>query len=424
MKQYILAALILLLPLCARAQEDTILVPEPVTLDLQMLVAEAIMNNEEIQASGYHSELLQSKVSQAGALEDPELRYMREGMPGFNYSQAMFSRIDLMQSIPFPSKLSTRRSLMEFQAEHSDHDRLEKINEIIAKVKSAYFDLWFIQQNIVLKRENLKLVKQFISVAQSRYGTGSGNQEDVLNAQVELAMLMNDLITARQEERSTKSMLMALLNRPDTDTIGYAIIPEQVEFPTNLDSLIAAALHNRPMILHDSLMIREGEMMKSLARQEYLPDFRFELEYMTAPVGTFRGWSVSVGMTLPFVPWTLAKANSRVDEASATIDEARSAYRATIATVSGDIKDLYYKADGFKRKLDIFRSGILPQSRQVLMSNLSGYQTGKTDFLMLINSYRSYVNLTSDYYMTRMQFEKTIASLEQESGLQNISTIQ
>jgi hypothetical protein len=41
----------------------------------------------------------------------------------------------------------------------------------------------------------------------------------------------------------------------------------------------------------------------------------------------------------------------------------------------------------------------------------------------LIDSYRTLVNLSKEYFMTRMQFEQTAAELEREVGTQNLSDI-
>src|SRR5713101_1194514 len=129
-------------------QEDSVTVGESTEMDLQFLVAEALVNNPEIQAGAYQMEVMEAKVPQARALDDPQLKFMREEMPGFRYSEAMYSRLELMQMVRFPTKLSTQGELARIQAEHAHHDHLEKINEVLEKLKSSYYELWFLQQNI------------------------------------------------------------------------------------------------------------------------------------------------------------------------------------------------------------------------------------------------------------------------------------
>src|SRR5258708_2689201 len=92
--------------ICFSQVTDSIIVPESQTLDLQFLVAEALMNNPDIQASLHQMDVMGAKVPQAGSLDDTELKFMSEGMPGFNFSQAMFHRLELIQRFRFPTKLS------------------------------------------------------------------------------------------------------------------------------------------------------------------------------------------------------------------------------------------------------------------------------------------------------------------------------
>jgi len=405
------------------SQQDSITIPESSTLDLNTLIAEALINNPEIQAALSQMDVMEAKISQAGALDDPELQFMQEGMPGFRWNEAMFSRVELMQMVRFPTKISTERSLAEIRAEHAHHDHLEKVNGVLSELKIAYYELWFVQQNIVLEEENIRLMRQFLQTAMTKYGVGIVSQQDVLKAQVEIAMLNNELLMLRQKELGTKAMMMAILNRAEKDTLGFAIIPDEIIFTANLDTLQKLALLVRPMLTHDSMMIQESETMRSMAQQEYLPDFKFGLERITSPLDGFSGWSVTAGITLPFAPWTLGKASARVDEANAGIQRATSAYTASRNMVLSRIKDLYYKVIADKQRLESFRTGIMPQARQSLSASLTGYQTGRTDFLMLIDAYRTLVNLTKEYFMTRMEFEQTIAALDREVGYQNVATV-
>ena len=405
------------------SQQDSITILEPTTLDVNSLTMEAMMKNPEIHAALAQMDVMEAKVSQAGALDDPELKFMREGMPGFQWNEAMYSRIELMQMFRFPTKLSTEKSLAEIRAEHAHHDHLEKINEVLSKLKSAYYELWFVQQSLVLDQENIRLMRQFSQIATIKYGVGLVSQQDVLKSHIEIAMMSNDLLMLRQRELGAKVMLMALLNRQEKDTLGYAIIPDEIIFTPSLDTLEQLALTMRPMLMHDSLMIAESETMRSMAKQEYLPDFKVGLERMTSPLDGFSGWSVTAGITLPFAPWTLGKANARVEEADAGIQRATFTYAASRNMVRSRIKDLYSKIIAEHQQLESFRTGIIPQARQSLNVSLNAYQTGKTDFLMLIDAYRTLVNLTKDYFMTRMEFEQSIAELEREVGYQDIATL-
>ncbi|MBM2842104.1 MAG: Outer rane efflux protein precursor [Bacteroidetes bacterium] len=206
--RFILKVLFLVVtPLIAYGQQQI------VTLELRQLVGEALRNNPEIQASLHQADAAHARVGQAGTLDDPELTYMREEMPGFRWNQSEMQRIELMQTFRFPSKLSKETEIAEINAEHSHHNHYEKELEIIAKLKSAYYELWFVQQSMALNRENARLLQQFVTIAKTKFGTGEAALQDVLKANVELAKLENQGTVLQQQEQSAKAMLMAILNR-------------------------------------------------------------------------------------------------------------------------------------------------------------------------------------------------------------------
>lgn len=404
----------------AVAQLDSVAIAEPSTLDLQVLIVEAVLHNPQIEAALHQMDVMEAKVPQASALEDPELIYDRTEMPGFRWSEAMYSKIGLMQRVRLPWKLSMEGRMAEIRAEHAHHEHLEKIVEVLQQLKEAYYELWFVQQNVVLSMENIRLMNMFVQTAQTKYRVGLVQQQVVLKAQVEVAMMQNELVSLRQQELSAKSMLTAILNRSDADSLGYAVVPEEVSFEATLDSLEHLALRTRPMLVHDSLAIEEGKVQLSLAKHEFLPDLQFGLEHVSGPMSGFNGWSVSAGITLPFAPWTLGKANARAAEARATIMQATSAYAASRTMVLASVRDLYFKAIGGKQQLDTYRLLVIPQVEQSLQASLTAYETGQSDFLMLIDAYRTRVDALKEYFMLRMKFEQNVAQLERATGVQSI----
>ncbi len=420
MKSFAALLLYMMIPAFVAGQQQ----PAGSTLNLSDLVSEALRNNPELLASMHEVDAAHERVHQAGALDDPELMYMQEGFPGLRFNEAMFSRIELSQMIRFPSKLSAETEIAEIDVEHSHHNRGEKELQVIEDLKSAYFELWYAQRAISLNRENARLLQQFVAIAKTKFGVGDAALQDVLKASVELAKLENQATVLHQQEKSAKAMLAAILNRQPGDTLGTATLTEQFTFTPTLDTLQRIALEARPMLQHDSSMVEESRAMLSLSKSEYLPDIKLAVQYMTAPIGDFRGWAVSAGITLPFAPWTLRKADSRVDEATATIAKSQETYLASRNMVLSNIAADYARIQSAQHQLNSYRAVILPQARMSLKASMTAYQTAGTDFLMLIDAYRTLVDLTMESLMVRMQFEQAVAELERQVGVQNIAGIQ
>jgi outer membrane protein TolC len=390
------------------------------TLNLNELVREALMNNPDMQAAEFARDAAEARVPQLSSLDDPELVYMREEMPGFKWKEAMYSRIELMQTFRFPSKLSAQTEIAEINAEHAHHEHMEIANEVLSKIRSMYAELWYAQQAMKVNRENARLLQQFTKIAQTRYGVGTTPQQDVLKSYVEMAKLDNELVQLRQMELTAKAMLQSLLNRQRGDSLGIAVLSDELKSLLAVDTIQTLALRFRGMLLHDSLSVVEGDAIVSLAKKEFIPDFKLGLQYVTMPNSDFRGWSITAGITLPFAPWTLGKANSRVEEAEIKTKSAHAKFAGSRNMVVATLHELWFKADATKKQLANYSSVIVPQSWQALQASIMAYQTGKTDYLMLIDSYRMFTMLSMEQLMLRMQYEQTLAELIRTVGYSGI----
>jgi len=415
-----LVFVLILLPAVLHGQQDSI--HEPI-IPLQHLLDEALLRNPEIQAALHQMSVVAERVPQAGGLPDPELTYMREQMPGFRWSEAMMQKLELMQMFRFPSKVSAQTDLAQIQAEHAHHDHLEKINEVIAKLKTGYVELWYLQQAQVLSRENLLLLQQLAEIARTRYSVGSGLLQDALKASVEVGKAENQLIVLGQKERGVVAMIRAIVDRPTADTLGRAVLPEEPVFTPSIDTLQTLALQLRPMLQHDSMVVEESRTMLSLAKREYLPDLKVGVQYVTYPTGDFRGWSIIAGITLPFAPWTLGKAGGRVEEATATVNRSTSVYRSSRSMVLASVRDLYARVRSAQQRLRRYRADLLPEARQALRASFTAYQTGKADYLMTIDANRMYIDLSMEALMARMEFEQALADMERAVGDDHIAAI-
>lgn len=393
----------------------------PDTMNLEALVREALTNNPELKAFELNRDMKDVRVGSVGVIPDPELTFMREEMQGFRWRDAAMQKIELMQMIPFPGKLGKETAIANIQAEHAHHEHMEKANDVLATLRSMYFELWFVQQATALNRKNALLLHQFTAVAQTRYGVGATPQQDVLKAYVEIARLDNQLVTLRQQEQSAKAMLMSLLNRRPSDTLGIAIVPEETSELPSLDTLQILANRFRGMLLHDSLSVEEAGTMTALAQANYLPDFKIGLAYVTMPnQREYSAWTVSAGLTLPILPWSLSRTGSMVEEAQIGVAMAREKLNNSRNMIRANITDLYAKVQSLKQQLANYTSVIVPQTEQTFRASLTAYQTGKTDFLMLIDSYRMLVELSMEKLMIRMQYEQALAQLKREVGYARI----
>lgn len=392
-------------------------------LILEKLIDEALVNNFELHAYSEAVKAAEAKIPQMRSLDDPELTFRLMEMPGLKPNEAMNANLELMQMIRFPSKISTETKMAEIEANRAQQIYNEKSVEIIMKVKSAFYELWMTQQNLELNGENTELMNQFLQGAQTRYAVGKISQQDVLRAQVEIAKLEKQRLGFSDMEEAAFAMLASLLNKNISDFNGVATAPDTIFFDTDIKQIQEYAVRNCSKLRSDSLMVEKDKEMHKLAKLEYLPDFKLGVEYVSSPMTGFRGWSLSAGISLPFSPWTLRKANARVEEASANFLKSTAMYKDERNMLLSKVREYFAKANSLKTQWEINRQNIIPLAEQSLQVILMNYRTGQTDFLMLLDTYRMLVMEKMEQIMTRMRFEQTLADLEKEIGCRDIEEV-
>lgn len=392
--------------------------------ELQFLIIEALSANPDIAAELASMAAAEARISQAGSLDNPELRLARKEMPGFFAGQAMATSVEFMQMVRFPTKLSLESRIAEVQADHAHHEHLEKVIQVIRDLKNAAAETWYARRAVEFNREDRALMQQLVKTAQMLYSVGTISQSDVLKLQIELATVEAEHAHLRQEVTTAESMLRSLLNRDSKYPLGRIDLDSLTVPPPPLDMLLRYANAYRPMLVHDSLQILEASLMTSAAKQEYVPDFKFSLEYMKFEQMPQKRWSASVGITIPFMPWTLAKASGRVEEAQAQQLRRVARYRASRNMVDAGIRSSLAQVEAAGVLESTYRLQLIPQSHRILSSTVAEYQSGKTNYLMLIDSFRMFQMTRREAAMARMRLETSLASLAFQVGVMDLLVVQ
>src|SRR5947209_12709868 len=87
--------------------------------------------------------------------------------------------ISAMQEFPYPGKLKLRGQIAEKDVE-AEHWNLEAARrQVKADVKSAYYELWAVDQALLITQKNKELLEKLARIAEEKYKVGKGLQQDV-----------------------------------------------------------------------------------------------------------------------------------------------------------------------------------------------------------------------------------------------------
>jgi outer membrane protein TolC len=186
-------------------------------VELDQAVSLALGHSLELASIRAHSDAIRAASSYAGALPDPTLSLNAMNMPTdtFSLDQEPMTQMQvaLSQSFPFPGKRKLRREAVEYQAAASDQMETERRGAIIGDVRIAWWQLMSLDRALQIVEQNKDLMRDFVQIAQTKYRVGSGLQQDVLLAQLELSRLLGRELRLQGMRRSSRARLNSLMNQ-------------------------------------------------------------------------------------------------------------------------------------------------------------------------------------------------------------------
>ncbi len=388
------------------------------TTSLPSFIAEAISANYQLKASGQSVKAAAARVSQSSMWEAPQfsVSLMDNPLTSINPFGGMERKYSLTQMIPFPGKNSdAEKSAKAFAAYAEDaYSADERI--IVADVKKQYAMIYSAQRRIEANSADQELLHQMIAAARSKYSVGLASQADILRLQIELSKLENQRATLEHDLRVPEAMLNALRGRHPAVPIGRLPDIQLSAFSLQKDHLIAQAVGQRKEL---SAMKHEIEMNSAeltMARREQYPDLMIGGLYRER-TGLPDSWELMAGISIPIAPWVSNKVSGKIEEYEYKLQRTKDRTSDMELMIQFEVIDRWTKAKAHWEQAERYRLSILPNAQQALESLLSAYQTGKADFLSLIDSFRmlqmykmEYYMEVADYLMHRYDLEKAIGA--------------
>ncbi len=390
------------------------------TIALGEVLAAVERDNPELEASRQAWLAAAQAPAQAGAFEDPSVAVSRMTEHLETRAGPMEGKVTASQKVPFYGKRGLRREGAELAAETARQAFLAKGLEVAARAVRFYCELYFLERTIAVLNEQADLVEHFARVADKKYAAGKGPQAMALRAQVELAKIRNELVTARQERLSRQAALNSVLDRPPRAPLGAPEAPSNPEFRLSSDELLAQAVQGRPELLALRALEGRRDAERRLAIRRYFPDFMVGYEYTEIGGGTtglpFDGKDAHGFMVGLNIPLWLGKNRAAVREARAAVRGAGLSLKDAVNRTGYEVEDLSVRAETSARLFKLYEDSVLPQARAALDSARSGYEADRVGFLDLLDSERALLRFELEHERHRADFRIKLAELSRVVG--------
>lgn len=392
--------------------------PSGPAMPLDEVESTALLNNPNIHVAARRVAVLEAHVPSAGALDDPFVMYRGWGVPlsqpwNYNAAQNMFM---LGQTFPGRGKRALRADIASTDVTEAKAALENTRLEVRIRVRKAFYDLLRTQDELRIHDEHISIARQAIEAARIKYTVGKVPQQDILKAQVALTRLAEHLIQFEQDADVARARLNTLLGHDPATPInvrGDYAVPAHLPDTEGLEKL---ALASRPDLTQAQAAVQKSEQEKSLASKSYTPDFTVSAGYMLMPSGTDmrNRYMVEGTMNLPWL--NHRKHDSEIAEAKAKMSEQDAELAAMRNAAFGQIEEALAQVKAAKRLADFYQGALQPQAEATLQATVIAYENDRTDFLNLLDSQMTVVDIDLAYFQALADFETRFADLELAVG--------
>jgi len=416
----ILASLLFLSPSSlTRAQEAP---PPGQPVKLADLLAEANRSNPQIQAARHGWDSAKQVPTQVSTLPDPQfvLQQVNVGSPrpfaGYTNSDFAYVGLGISQDLPYPGKLRLHGEIAKKDADVTQQKYESVRRAILAAVKMAYFKIAYLAKRQTILVGDGELLQQVEQSAESRYRNGMGNQQEVLQAQLERTKLLREITTNQLEAGKVQAEIKQLLNRSQsTHDIEITELSETTTAYT-YDQLLAAANLNNPEIAGAQKMIEKQGLQVDLAKKDFYPDFNLQYMWQRTDPAQFRAYYVvTLGVRIPI--YRGRRQQPELAQAEADQSRAKSDHEAQTQQIAFQLRQQFLGAEKSAELLKIYREGLIPQARAELQAGMAAYQSNRQDFQALLASFVDVLKLDEEYWQTLSEHEMALAQIEAVTGL-------
>ncbi len=381
----------------------------------------AALNNPGLKAAFYRWRASLERVAPAGSLTDPQFSFsyfienVETRVGPQNYKLALRQSFPWFGTLGAASDAAFSRSEVEYQ-----RFVREKLN-LFFRVKLAYYNYYLLERKIQITQDNLALLSAWEGILTARFEVSAADQPDLSKVQVELARLEDDLRSLEAMRSPVKAELLASMgvsDLPDLPAPG----PIQISgAPAEFEDLWNELLANNPDLSGLRKTLEANQAHLRLAKKSFLPGITLGLGYTSTgpamnPAIEDSGkdpWEISVGVSIPI--WfgrnkaTVSSARAALKQTEYELDDVRNALMARLT-------NLIYEYNDACRRVELYSTGLLPKAEESLNTIYVSYQSGKTDFLNLLDTQRQLIAFQLEYETALTTAAIKLAEIETLTG--------
>ena len=360
---------------------------------LSLLQAEqlALAYDPVLKAQTEQALAVEQETVAADAWDDPRLRIGVIDVPTDSFDLAVqpMTELELGYQQMLPRGNTQDVLVRKKRAQYSQISAAIKLREreIKMKARNAWLDLYAQQQTEIILLASRQLFNQQLDVSQSLYAAGRSNQQDVLQADLEVSLVDDKLQKTRSQKHEAMARLVQLLG----DVDAQLMLDDAAELFQSIEDnkVLREQLRKHPLVQIQDSVVSDVNENVAMAQQQYKPQWGFDVSYNRSD-GTSIGSEASSNMSFMLM-FDLPLFTSRLQDpllaaSRQKLQAERYMSQDVMLKLTVDLEQTLARWQQLTERLALYDQRVVDQAQQNARVALKGYQSGVVSFEAMIRA--------------------------------------
>jgi len=391
-------------------------------LNLRQCIKIALKNYPDIIAARSTVGVNQSRIGQAKASYYPQIglssgysRYSPASITTNHSFDEYTGRATLRQNIYDFGKTATQVKTQRLNLDSSRSDLKNISEQIIFKVKQAYFGVLKAQRQRAVATETVTQFQQHLKQAKGFYEVGTRPKFDVTKAEVDLSNAKLNLLIALNALRTAKADLNNALGIPDAPP--YAIEDNLVfqKYDVTFKEALQRAYKQRPDFQSTNYRKKALEESVRLAKKGYYPTLSGNADYNWSGerFPLTHAWSVGVTLSFPLFNGFLTK--YQVEEARKNLRVFKANEESLKQNISLEVQKSYLNLKEAEERIPVTELTVKQAKENLNIAN-GRYKAGVGNPIEVTDAEVALTNAKTAYIEALYDYKVAEASLVKAMG--------
>ena len=376
-------------------------------LQLNDLISLALENNAEVQISKNETQAAAGQLSTARAIPNPQFETLRGDQKRQGGSVSTVESLSVTQPIDMPYMRVPRVNAAEKNLKAIEASELLKRHEIVARVKTRYYEYIRRVEELKAANEDLDLTRQIRDRIRLRYQVGETAKFELIRAETDLLNVQINTQAAKSRLDQAKAQLRLVVgtkNLPTQFEIKFQDIPKD-NLPS-LETLLAEVKAQNPEINRARLQLESNQSRLSLERNTRLPQLAFKGQENKEPDFTNRSYGVVV--TIPIWDWRIGQ----VREAAANVARSQNQLNYQTQLLETQLELAYEQYEISSYQVRTLENEVIQQATDARRIAEASFRFGERGLLEYLDAQRTLRAARADLIRAKFELASIIIEIE------------